>query len=184
MRIALALGAVATLALSTIGCGDGGEPPVTVVIGDSITVISQEQIEARLADDYKLAIKADEGWTLADQIPAAEALSEFDPEIVVVNLGTNDVAQDNANPVADMEKILAIYRGQTCRVVTVTSLLLQPERVKLADKLNDYIRGVENWVVADWDQLVKDYTEDGEPDGPLPWTPSTPPTWARRNWPT
>ena len=60
MRSALAIGAVATMALATIGCSrDDGEPPVTVVLGDSITVISRDQIEARLADDYKLAVKAD-----------------------------------------------------------------------------------------------------------------------------
>ena len=163
MRRMMAVGVV--LVVSLAACSDDGDGAYLLVLGDSITVISSDEIKDKLSD-YSTVIKADSGRKLADQFGAASALAQPPPEIIIVNLGINDVAKENADLVDDMKQILQKFR-RSCRVVvTVSSHLFQAEQRQLANELNDYIRRG-NWVVADWDELITEYKEDGEPDGSL-----------------
>jgi len=81
------------VAVTALGCSSGG--PYTVprlqVLGDSITVLSAPQLHERFDRRYDVDIDAFVGVTTAGMVDAARTAATAHPEVVVVNLGTNDV---------------------------------------------------------------------------------------------
>lgn len=64
------------------------------IFGDSITVISSRRFVAAFGKRYRLSLDAQHGARTAGVQPLIEAAAEEPPDIVVINLGTNDVACD------------------------------------------------------------------------------------------
>ena len=63
--------------------------PAVAMIGDSITVVSADEIRTQL-DDFDVNSRAVIGATVRDMLPAAEELARYRPEHLVINLGSND----------------------------------------------------------------------------------------------
>ena len=65
--------------------------PDVAVLGDSITVVSNDQIKDALGRDYHPDIAAVLGITAGEMVPAAQTAAQKNPEQVVIELGSNDV---------------------------------------------------------------------------------------------
>jgi lysophospholipase L1-like esterase len=128
--IAVLFGLVSSLVLATTvvlvtrSSEPAGVQPTerVVLLGDSITELSEPTLEARLGDRWALLVDGRSGATVAQRLPAAERAATDDPRQVVVNLGTNDVTLllDPAGSVAQMRELLDLFPDATClHVVTV-----------------------------------------------------------------
>lgn len=152
-RASVILVAVALLALAAVGCGsaDGAETAsvgsatnhVTsttqrstkirttagtggdriVVIGDSITNEGRTELAAMLGVDHRVVIDGHPGYLIALQQPVAIELAATNPSIVVIELGTNDVAFGHPVDVSivDMERMVSTFLGARCIVLTTVS---------------------------------------------------------------
>ncbi len=65
--------------------------PDVALLGDSITVVSNDQIKEALGRAYTPDIAAVLGITAGEMIPAAQKAAQRNPEQVVIELGSNDV---------------------------------------------------------------------------------------------
>ncbi|MCU0311910.1 MAG: SGNH/GDSL hydrolase family protein [Acidimicrobiales bacterium] len=127
---ALALGGEESLRSSLRSVGPGipeGEAaaPSVALLGDSIFSESADTLSDRLEPTYDVAIDAVPGLTTTQQIAGADRLAaEAAPvDQVVVNLGTNDAAQevDPTESRRSLEQILATFPEARCvHLVTIT----------------------------------------------------------------
>ena len=85
--------------LGASGCAGGGgagpalsrdSRPRLAIFGDSISAISRPQLRARLSPGHRLTIAAVHGIDTEAMAPRLESASDDPPDIVVIELGTND----------------------------------------------------------------------------------------------
>lgn len=146
------------------------------IVGDSITEQGQDIMRARFEDRWNLRIDGRSGYTIDDQIPAAQALAQDRPTQMIVNLGTNDVLRGHsAEAIAtDLQTLLDDMVGVSCiHVVTVAQGMVLPgqEFTDAAVAANQAIvavaarnRGVD---VVDWSGWKNRYEAGSQPDGPM-----------------
>jgi hypothetical protein len=140
-----------------------GTGPRVAVIGDSITVISAEDIHAALHPEYASSITAAIGIKTDAQLVTAQRYVATDPSVVVINLGTNDVsAHDSPESFRhEMDAIVGLFPD---RCVVVTTLTTQPpvskEFAARAAAYNEYLRTFPH--VADWDAVLAQAVRNGE----------------------
>ena len=129
VAFAVLLGALALSNESGSRSTVDGEPvsglDSVAVLGDSITVDTEDTMRARLGDSYDLAIDAVAGLTTTEQIAGADRLvaRAVPADQLVVNLGTNDVSFDV--PLAEsrrsLEAIIGRFGEARCiHLVTIT----------------------------------------------------------------
>lgn len=115
--LALTLGAVA-FALPL-----GKEQPPVALIGDSITWGATDTFHAVLGDDWTLTIDGKIGFRVEQQLPAAVKAGRLPSRQVVINLGTNDVTNTDAEVssfVGAMRGLVDSVEGAECiHLVTV-----------------------------------------------------------------
>jgi lysophospholipase L1-like esterase len=125
------------------------------VLGDSITQLSANDIHSTLDSTYNVEIDATPGITVAGQWSEAAAFAKAQPDIAVVNLGTNDLlARRTADAVIrDLEALLAEFDPSTCVVVVTISTTETRESFRReAVAVNRWLRDRPH--VADWDGAV------------------------------
>jgi lysophospholipase L1-like esterase len=171
----------------------GPAPPGTrvVVLGDSITHLSEDAFAARFASRGFIApvISGVNGIRSDERISeGATLLRPVAPDVVVIELGTNDVGwfleqhpnataderEAHARRVADNQRRLADAAGAQARcivVVTVSGNTLSPPANQVA---RDEDRALSAWArtdprvrVADWDSLLSYEFALGEPSGSM-----------------
>ncbi|MDZ7733312.1 MAG: SGNH/GDSL hydrolase family protein [Acidimicrobiia bacterium] len=140
--------------------GDPDGPKVSV-IGDSITVLAADEIHGAMDDAYQTRIAARTGYTWRRMLDDAEEHAATDPEVAVVNLGTNDVSTSEPIPrpelFADVERLLGVYEEDTCLVlVTVYDDAVKDDYDnEKATLLNARMKAWAD-VVVDWDAAVSE----------------------------
>lgn len=162
-RPALALLTVLAAAAAVSACSSTES---TGVVGDSITVMTSDELEASEQDwDVEAVI----GATAGEMVAPAEQLSERSPDQVVLNVGTNDALQrlpvDRAT--TDLERLVATFGDARCvHLVTISTGLPptgEPPSADIAAQINEWIEqragGDERLRVIDWDAEVS-----AEPD--------------------
>lgn len=144
------------------------ESPRVGVVGDSITHLSRsafgEEFEQRLGTS--VLIDAVPGETVAGQVTAAEELLREGPEVLVINLGTNDVYQrvPLEESMADYERILDAA-GDRCVVVTNLNEAMTGRQRGFDDRLTAFNEALAALAeerglrMVDWSGAVADHIE-------------------------
>lgn len=152
-----------------------------VIIGDSITAMSVDPIRSGLGDGYDVRIAATSGRRIDEQMDVATGAAGRDNEQVIINLGTNDVLQDQQDleaSAASLRQMVALFPDVRCiHLVTVSDgargmgVALTAEQVAgRAGRINAEIRALAaadpRITVIDWDQQVRDYEAANPDDSP------------------
>ncbi len=93
--------------------GRAGAPRVAIA-GDSITALSRDRIVAALTDRYRVRVNAYSGHTIAQVTPAIQRQVATHPDVEVVNLGTNDLDQENPGWRAALDRMLQLVASVPC----------------------------------------------------------------------
>jgi len=150
---------VATVTL--VGCGSGGTD--VGVVGDSITVQLTPFLEQAADGEFSLELAAVSGATVGDMVDDAAVVAAAGPDVLVVNLGSNDVIQGvpPERSAADLERLLAQFSGVRCLVlVTVNEAMFSDAEGFLTDRAvatNTALGEVaarRGAVVVDWNELL------------------------------
>ncbi len=165
----------ATVALALTGCGvlDGSSgSPRVVIVGDSITHQSDEEIRAHLADqDVDLTIAAMPGATVEHMLEAVRDRDGGPADQVVINLGTNDVSSqvDPERSEALLAELIDHFADARCiHLVTINERVASPQDPGAAirvEALNSAIEGhaARDGVAAiDWNAVLADPPGDLE----------------------
>jgi hypothetical protein len=153
-----------------------GGGPAVVLLGDSITAMSDAVFEERLGDDWAVTTSGVPGAQAEQRLPNVPELAELSPTQVVVNLGTNDVMghRPPGETVAALDQLGRGFPEARCiHLVTINRHMASttdpglPARI---DELNAGIRGLaatRRWGIVPWDELVADYDAGPQPFGPI-----------------
>jgi hypothetical protein len=138
------------------------------VIGDSITYISADAIRAAVTDVEQLTVDGRWGFTIAELRPDALLLALTAPDVVVVNLGTNDARNGvpTSTSRSDLDAMLALFPHASKTLVTINTHFGPPACQARAQAINDHIRALDLPIV-DWDAMVADELAAGFPQGPI-----------------
>jgi|GEM_PF-2652565 lysophospholipase L1-like esterase len=147
---------------STIGDYVGTGPRVAV-IGDSITFLSVDAINAALRPRFAPGITAVIGIKTDAQLVTAKRYAATHPDIVVIDLGTNDVTQHDAfeSYRHELGSMVGLF-PQSCVVVTTITTHTPGDDAfaQRAAKYNEYLRTFPH--VADWDAVVGQALQAGQ----------------------
>jgi hypothetical protein len=150
---------LAVVVLAALSCSPSR--PHLEFIGDSITALSAREINARFDHRYDVGIHAFIGVTTEGMLEASRAVGGTSPEVVIVNLGTNDVtctsryftcsgSYSPAKTHANLRRIAASFPSSTC--VIFVDLNTHVVRPREAAELNRFIHAtfphVVNWAAA------------------------------------
>ena len=142
----------------------GSGLPKLQFLGDSITVQSALDINAHYAATYDLSIHAAVG--LGTHQTGVGTDASLNPNIEIINLGTNDAAKGVTDAPAMLYAFAAAFPATTC-VVFVTINTHNPSwGPTLAQAINDHVRATFPHV-ADWD-AAWDASYFDAPDNPHP----------------
>ena len=70
----------------------------TAIVGDSITVLIQDELHHRLGTRYNADVRARSGARIDEMLEPLRAALRNNPRDVVVNLGTNDALEAATRP--------------------------------------------------------------------------------------
>lgn len=147
----------------------GGAGPTVAVIGDSITLMSVEDVRSRLsAAGFSSSIIGLYGSTTAGAMSYVRAYAEVRPAIVIIELGTNDVSEivrsTGAETLASyqqrMHAIAAMFPDSCVAVTTVAADRSVADSTVDVEAWNRTARAINDWLratfsnVVGWDQVV------------------------------
>ena len=150
--------------------------PRLLLVGDSITAISEKRLTASLDGRWKVSVSGAPKRTAPQRIDDLPLLEAIKPEAVVINLGTNDVIQQVAPDatITAITKIAAAFPAARClALVTVNEDMYNARDATLgpdAKAVNDRIVALakdKGWKIIRWDLIVKQYRAEGEKQGHL-----------------
>jgi lysophospholipase L1-like esterase len=129
--------------------------PTVALLGDSITDQSERDLRAALDAYEVVAVVARPGHTFEDMQADTAVLALDAPDIVVVNLGTNDALKsvDTSRSLAALDATMAAFRRSTVLAVTVAHRFGGSEFDRRAGAINDRLRAGPAAIVA-WDEIV------------------------------
>jgi lysophospholipase L1-like esterase len=155
------LGGVVVLALLCGGgCAFFREHEVAIV-GDSLSEEAQDQIRA--ADSNSLSIRAVPGITIGNALPLVEEAVDESPDVVVVELGTNDVLQQtDFRPAVDA--MLDATADVPC-VAWVRVAVPSLHTVEINQYLDEQARARDNLHIVAWDDVAVLHPDWYVPDG-------------------
>lgn len=150
------------LSLLLMSCsGKDSDIHTVAFVGDSITAVSQEALDAGLHYTYHSHYRATPGKRSDEMIEPAKGLVGDNPGQLVINLGTNDLAQ-NKTPEeiwSNIQKVIDLFPGVKCvHVVTLTTTLMQPELAQKAAEFN-YLAKQQKVKIIDWDEYIKNHLD-------------------------
>jgi lysophospholipase L1-like esterase len=145
------------------------------VLGDSITVLGQTQLNSSLGHDFKLSANGLTGAEISQRLPEATTLAAGKPTQVIINLGTNDALQHVpiAQSTAALQQMLALFHPAKCiHLVTINTHMDPPNgdvTRPWALALNKLIRKEattnSNVDVIDWDGINAGAVTKSHPAG-------------------
>jgi len=139
------------------------------VIGDSITFVARDEIRAALTSGgFAPSVAGLYGYTATGAAPTALSYVATAPDIVVVELGTNDATElaypaSTATPATyrdAMRRITEAFPGACVAVTTVTTDRTKSALHFRADAWNAAARGIDDWLrttypnVIDWQSAI------------------------------
>jgi lysophospholipase L1-like esterase len=140
----------------------GGE--TVAVLGNSITALSVEELPVAFGDTYRSSSAGRSGRTIEELLPLAEQYAATDPDIVVVEAGSNDAGVPEADwsglsVLAAEARMLATFPGARCIVwVNLSSHTTRASFDSHARGVNASLAHLETTdprvVVADWDRAT------------------------------
>lgn len=144
------------------------QAPTVAVLGDSITYQSEMEIRAALASTTLISLVGRSGKTIGEVQPDADAAAASVPDIVVINLGTNDAYNklDPAKSHLDLVHMMATFPESHLVMVTITASFFTEAFNSRARAINAAIRA-SRAVVVPWDEIVAAEAASGSPAGPL-----------------
>ena len=157
------LALAAALSLILVGCGwldpapDPGDR--VLVVGDSVTVLSREQLGEEMEWADELDIRATKGLRSDELLPGAREGVDADPSSAVWLPGYNDVLQDRVEE-APVEEMVDLADEVPCSVwLTLPTKGVYPQEV--AQRWNDRVREAADGrdgvhIVDDWERLVEE----------------------------
>jgi hypothetical protein len=136
------------------GCGETeycGTGPTVLILGDSITHHSREELRQTLTG-HSVRTNGWVGSTIGLNLQYISAMADPQPDIVVVNLGTNDAWQGLPvdQSVADLDGLVATYPDACHVLTTITTQGEESYDRDVAADLNDAIPRRAD-VVVDWE---------------------------------
>ena len=140
-------------------------PRDIIIVGDSISVGSEEELQDELPLD-NVDVIATSGIRLRGQRDAIELSVATEPDVLVIELGTNDIPMGEPELLDEIDDVLAETDGLPCvRWVTVYAPGLEDEVATINDHLHDAADSHDNLELVDWFQMVQDdpdlLSEDG-----------------------
>ena len=132
--------------------------------GDSITGLSEPDLQATLEPTYQINLFYHNGWRIAQVAPAVtiQVTSTPPPDAVVINLGTNDLIQQNSTWQADYNSMFATVQNVPCVVLFNINRLVDdynPNGTITAEQMNAYLDELAsahpNVHIIDWDAAVQ-----------------------------
>lgn len=149
----------------TSGCGLFTSGPRVVLLGDSLTVLTFDEM-SRVADgDFTLELNATAGKRIDENLDAADLLAATNPPQVVINLGSNDILQgrDVNLVMSDLETMVDQFANVGCLHIVTINEQLKPGPgavATAAQQVNDQIRELAkrrlSTDIIDWNQIVVD----------------------------
>jgi hypothetical protein len=130
--------------------GDVNDPPTVALIGDSILDGATPALESMLTA-WQLSMDAVVGRSSSGGIPSALALASAPPDVVVIELGTNDHDATTFRSAAD--QIVAAASGSQL-VLWVTAHNPDIAIPGVNREIRAVMAGLPNGAVADWDASV------------------------------
>jgi len=142
--------------------------PSVAVLGDSITFQSEAEIRAALAATTLVSLVGRSGKTIGELQPDADAAALSTPDIVVINLGSNDAynAVDPTKTMLDLDHMMATFPASHLVMVTITASFFTESFNARARAINRQIRA-SRAVVVPWDKIVAAENAQPSPAGPL-----------------
>lgn len=138
-----------------------GGAGTVAIIGDSITVQSRGALTQALADSWFTHVRAKSGSMFRELQRAAERIGDSNPQVVVINLGTNDVACVLWN---------AFTPDTPCRFPDFGwDDLLNDARAMVASVAGACVIGTTTWFGNAVGQLWSDMVTTGELAGVVRW---------------
>lgn len=156
MKRLMGSAAVGVMALLLAACippyeGKEGGPRVGV-LGDSVTSISSGHIDQLLRFfGWRVSMVAEPSKRVEEMQDYATQYADTDPDIMVINLGTNDALHSPEDAIAELEQMWAKFPN-ACQVpVTIAETTTVTHFDEAASQINDWIYSnfpEEN--IADW----------------------------------
>jgi hypothetical protein len=116
--------------------GRRGAPRVAIA-GDSITALARAEIVSTLRHHYRVRVDAFSGRTIAGVGPAIARQAATRPDVVVVNIGTNDMDHGPTRWRADLDRVLATVASVPCvEAFTVYDGRRRPARAQIGREIN------------------------------------------------
>lgn len=170
---------------SVAPCYAGTGSRTVAVVGDSITLLAQSQVERALAAaGYRYTVSAQSGWTIGMQLPAFSAAlgnPAGAPDAWVVELGTDNAiagvfgSMPSANWTSEMDQLFAAVGDRCTIVVNVSVTSTASLKLPSSPVAQAIDRVLAAWVVAhpnmhlvDWNSLVAHHPEWLRSDGVHP----------------
>ena len=143
-------------ACSMIGSDDDVR---VLVVGDSVTVLSEDDLRSELDWADTIDIRATNRLRTDELLEGARAGAEADPDIGIFMPGYNDVLQDRADNPA-LEEMMALASGLPCAVwlLLPTETGMETDRVqRWNQRVRDLADRRDNVYVSDgWKRLVEE----------------------------
>ncbi len=146
--------------------------PVVAVVGDSITFGAAAALHSALDDVVDLHVEGVSGATTAQMLPASQQLSGLEPDVVVINLGTNDAVTPGSSASTEdgLRAHLAAFPDASCRhLVTLTEEPSMAGYAETTAETNRRIRALDDELdatdVIDWQAALAADAAAGSPDG-------------------
>lgn len=115
-RPLLALALVGLVALAAPGCSLlGDDEPSVLVVGDSVTDLSRQELGQDFGWADELIVRAQSGATTEELVPLAEDGVDHDPDVGVFLPGYNDILREQADTAA-LDDMVAIAADLPCSV--------------------------------------------------------------------
>jgi hypothetical protein len=170
---------VALSAVGASGCGGDDDPPSVLVVGDSITNLTEDSLRERDENRHRFIVRAEDGATSKEMLEVIEAddLGGAGHEQVIINLGTNDVRQELTGDETEstIEELIGRFGDADCiHLTTINEQVLVPDdpdvpqrNAEINDRLRSIVEREERVHLIDWNARVAAHRDRSEDEGSL-----------------
>ena len=176
LAVVLGLGVSASMLWASQSATARTDLPTVAIVGDSITEQGTSVLTEDLTGGWRLRVDGRSGYTISQQVPAAQSLAARDPHQVIINLGTNDVirAADLDQSAAILRQLVALFDGATCihlvninEGIVIGGLSFAPQAAQLNRDMVGIAADDPRVDVLDWSAAVRADTDVSHQDDPL-----------------
>ncbi|HEV2360861.1 MAG TPA: SGNH/GDSL hydrolase family protein, partial [Acidimicrobiales bacterium] len=135
----------------------GSGPVRAVALGDSITVVSESSIVASSGDVAEWSFRAHDNYRTDQVAPWLPGALATHPDLVVIDLGTNDALQNDSHAVGELAAVAAEISAAKVPCVAWTTVSEVPDLRAgdgVASEVNAFVESLPashpGWQVEDW----------------------------------